>query len=230
MSTPCETSDGRLLDLLRTRGPMSVGEMAEAGGVTATAVRQRLTRLTEQGLIERVTRRLGRGRPEHRYSVTEKARRLAGNNYADLAVVLWQELRAVKDEEVRRGLLQRIAEHMTRLYRDSLNGSTVAERMESLRALMADRRVPVEVVQAESPNPVGSGGETPANLPILRVVDCPYPELAAQDRSICAMERILFQEVVRQPLHLSQCRLDGHACCEFETQSPKTSHMEPLST
>lgn len=207
MSTPCETSDARLLELLRVRGSASVAEAAEAGGVTATAVRQRLTRLMSQGLIERVTRRHGRGRPEHRYLLTEKARRQAGNNYADLAFVLWKELRELKDADVRRGLLQRIADHMTRLYADSLNGSTPAERMESLRALFADRRVPVEV---------GDGAAD--GLPVLTVVDCPYPELAAQDRGVCAMEKMMFEELVEQPLTLSQCRLDGHACCQFQTK------------
>jgi len=207
MSTPSETSDARLLELLKARGSASVAEAAEAGGVTATAVRQRFTRLMSQGLIERVKQQRGRGRPEHRYSLTEKARRQAGNNYADLAMAMWHELRSVKDAEIRRGLLQRIAEHMTRLYRDSLNGSTPQERMESLRALFADRRVPVEVVSGIS-----------AGLPVLRVVDCPYPELAAQDRSVCAMEKMMFEELVEQPLSLSQCRLDGHACCQFETK------------
>lgn len=207
MSTPCETSDARLLDLMRSRGSLSVAEAAEAGGVTATAVRQRLTRLMSQGMIERVTQRRGRGRPEHRYSLTEKARRQAGNNYGDLALALWKELRNIKNDEVRRGLLQRIADHLTSLYRDGLNGSTSEERMESLRALFADRRVPVEV---------GPGAS--AGLPVLTIVDCPYPELAAQDRGICAMEKMMFEDLVEQPLTLSQCRLDGHNCCQFETK------------
>ena len=122
-------------------------------------------------------------------------------------MVLWEELRDVKDDDVRRGLLQRIADHMTRMYRDSLNGSTPQERMESLRVLFAERRVPVEVVQGRR-----------RHCPVLRVVDCPYPELAAKDRSICAMEKMMFQEMVDQPLNLAQCRLDGHACCQFETK------------
>ena len=207
MSTACETSDARLMDLIRSRGTLSVAEAAEAGGVTATAIRQRLTRLMTQGLIERITQRRGRGRPEHRYSLTEKAKRQAGNNYGDLALVLWKELRNVKDEEVRRGLLQRIADHMTSLYRDALNGATPHEKMESLRTLFAERRVPVDVAEGAT-----------ASLPVLTVVDCPYPELAAHDRGICAMEKMMFEDLVEQPLRLSQCRLDGHAWCQFETK------------
>ena len=67
MSTATETSDSQLLELLRRRGAMSVTELAAATDVTATAVRQRLTRLTGQGLIQREASRAGRGRPSHRY-------------------------------------------------------------------------------------------------------------------------------------------------------------------
>lgn len=217
MSTTTETSDGQLIELLRARGPMAIGEIAEVNRVTATAVRQRLTRLMSQGLVERVTQRRGRGRPEHRYLLTEKARRQAGNNYADLALVLWEELRAVKDEEVRRGLLKRVAETMTRLYRNDLNGTSPQARLESLKSMFADRRVPLEVSES-------------GTLPVLRVVDCPYPELAAKDRSVCAMEKMMFEELVEQPMRLSQCRLDGHDCCRFETKTPADTMADLASS
>ena len=87
--------------------------------------------------------------------------------------------RNLKDAEIRRGLLQRVADSMSEMYRDEVVGTTAESRMNSLKELMADRRVPVEV-------------ETrPDLLPVLTVVDCPYPELAAHDRSICAMERFI---------------------------------------
>lgn len=204
MSTVSETSDARLLDLLRQQGAMSIADLAGATTVTATAVRQRLTRLMAQGLIERETTRAARGRPSHRYSLTEKARRQAGNNYGDLAIMLWEEIRSVKDPEVRRGLFQRLAVAMARFYSSRIEGGTPTARMESLKELFSERRVPMEV---------DSAGE----LPVLTVVDCPYPELAEKDRGICAVEKMMFAELLASPLRLSQCRLEGHSCCQFET-------------
>jgi DeoR family suf operon transcriptional repressor len=201
-----ETSDERLLDLLRNRGPLSVLEMVDATCVTATAVRQRLTRLMQQEMVQRDASPRGRGRPSHRYSLTEKARRQAGSNFADLALVLWQEIRGVKDQEVRRGLLNRIADGMAAMYRSRMQGKTVKDRMQSLAGLFAERRVPLEL---------GSNGE----LPVLTVRDCPYPELAEMDRGICAMEKMLFSRLLEQDVKLTACRLDGHACCQFETSS-----------
>jgi DeoR family transcriptional regulator, suf operon transcriptional repressor len=216
-----EFSDERLLELMRSRGAISIAEAIEAGGVTATAVRQRLTRLMNQGLVERSTERRGRGRPVHRYTLTEKARRQSGHNYADLSMALWHEIRNLKDAEIRRGLLQRVADSMSEMYRDEVVGSTAESRMNSLKELMADRRIPVEIEAR------------PNLLPVLTVVDCPYPELAAQDRSICAMERMMFADLLQTSVSLSQCRLDGHNCCQFETKvrpSDGVPNVAPIDT
>lgn len=204
MNTASETSDGQLIDLLRRQGPLSIAEMACATEVTATAVRQRLSRLMGQGLVERDLARQARGRPSHRYSLSEKARRQLGSNYADLALMLWEEIRSVKDPEVRRGLFERIARALGRLYAGRVQGANLTARMNSLKELFAERNVPLEV-------------ETKSKLPVLTVVDCPYPELAERDRGICAVEKMLFDELLATPVRLSQCRLEGHTCCQFET-------------
>jgi predicted ArsR family transcriptional regulator len=202
MNTIPDTSDERLLDLLRLRGPLGILQMAEDTGVTSTAVRQRLSRLMDRGLVQREASPRGRGRPSHRYSLTEKARRQAGSNFADLAIVLWNEVRGVKDPEIRRGLLARIAEAMAAMYKHEVQGETAAERVESLVHLFAERRVPMEL-------------SADGKLPVLSVKDCPYPELAARDRSICAVEKMLFSRLLEQDVRLSECRFEGHGCCQF---------------
>lgn len=202
MSQAFVASDIALLDLLRQRESMGVSEMAEAMEVTATAIRQRLTRLLAQGLIERLATQGGRGRPSHRYSLTAAGRRKAGSNFGDLAIALWKEIRQIEDLEVRRGLLGRIAGHMATMYADQVEGSR-EERMQGLVEVFAERKVPFAV-------------ERSGELPVLTAHACPYPELAEQDRTICAVERMMFSELVGENLRLSRCRLDGDNCCTFE--------------
>lgn len=199
-------TDDQLLDSLRRRDSATVGELVEALGVTATAVRQRLVRVMEAGYVERSTERQGRGRPVHRYKLTPSGARTTGNNYADLAMTLWQEIRAVPDPDFRRGLLQRIASRLTDRYAAAVEGETAQERMQSLVSIMNERDVLFDVDRSHE-------------LPVLTAMACPYPDLAEQDRSICAMERMLFSEVVGEPLRLSECRLDGGNCCTFETSA-----------
>jgi DeoR family transcriptional regulator, suf operon transcriptional repressor len=198
-----ETSDNLVLDLLRRQGPMSVVELVRATQVTATAVRQRLTRLTANGFVDREVARRERGRPGHQYRITDKGRRQSGDNFADLAGVLWDEIRAVADNEVRRGLLERLAKGLAKLYQHEMGGGSLSERMQAVKRVFGLRGVELEVG-------VGNG------LPVLTVLDCPYPELAERDRSVCAMERMLFAELLGEQVKLSGCRLDGQACCEFQ--------------
>jgi len=206
MPSEIESSDVGLLDLLRKHGPLSIAQLKGAMRVTATAVRQRLVRLMARGEIERRTERIGRGRPVHRYSLTEKGRRRAGANFADLAMALWQEVREIKDAEVRRGLLQRISRRLATLYADQICGSSLEERMDSLAAIFGQRQIPFEVDRSH-------------DLPLLRATACPYPDLAEKDRTVCSMERLMFSELLGENLRLADCRLDGHNCCTFEPTS-----------
>ena len=75
MSGLTETSDKALLDYLRRHGDARISDLVAETGVTATAVRQRIQRLMADGLIERTAETMGRGRPNHRYSLTEKGER-----------------------------------------------------------------------------------------------------------------------------------------------------------
>lgn len=203
-----------ILDLLLAEDRLSVRNLAVRLGVTATAVRQRLARLIEEGLVDRApaaqtgavegrTGRRRRGRPSHAYLLTERGRRSAGDNFRDLALVLWREIRSVREPAIRQGLIARIGAAMAGMYRDRVSGQTRPQRIESVASLLRGRQIACAV---ERP----AGG-----LPVLASYACPYPDLAEQDRGICAAERLMLQELVGAAVELSSCRLDGDACCRF---------------
>lgn len=203
-----DTADRQLLDYLRREGAAGVSDIEQLLGVTRTAVRQRLTRLMAEGVIDRTAEKQARGRPSHRYTLTDRGRRLAGDNYGDLVEVLWEEIRQIEEPEVRRGLLKRLADRLAAGYasRMDANNTALAEKMRALRDLMDEKEVPFEVSE--------SGG-----LPILTALACPYPDLAEVDRSVCAMERLMISEALGESVRLSECRLDGGSCCSFEPSS-----------
>lgn len=196
-------SDTPLVEMLRVDGGSSISDLQEALGVTATAVRQRLERLMRAGIVERSTLVQGRGRPSHVYALTDKGRRLGGDNFRDLALVLWQEIRNVGDASARRGLIARIGAALAKNCLDRVSGESPGERLEQAAALLRQRQISCSVGP-------GDGG-----LPVLTTYTCPYPELAEQDRGICAAERFMLQELAGATVHLSDCRLDGADCCRF---------------
>ena len=230
MANIAVTSDEVLLDLLRRRGPLRIEELTVAAKVTATAVRQRLSRLMQSGLVERSVCHSHRGRPSHRYGLTTKGERGPGDNFADLAVVLWREIRAIKDPEVRRGLYQRLATGMADQMRAEIVGETPDERMRSVAAVFARRKVSLAVEAGSSTerdferSETGDDGAAAAcgdsnrqfvPLPILTALACPYPELAEEDPGICAVERMMFAELIGANVRLAECRLSGDHFCRF---------------
>lgn len=214
-SSENRSSDSALIELLRVESTLGIGQMADAIGVTATAVRQRLDRLMRAGLVcrETVSPRGGstaRGRPAHVYSLTEKGRRTSGDNFRDLSLVLWREIRNVRDPAVRQGLMARVGSAMAGMYSERIAGDTATERLESLATILRERRLSCDVhVVAAADDSAGVG------LPVLTAYSCPFPELAEQDRGICAAERLMIQELAGTPVQLSECRLDGASCCKF---------------
>jgi predicted ArsR family transcriptional regulator len=205
VSLQCPNTDADFLDLLRIAGPLSVIEMADAMEVTPTAIRQRLVRIMAEGLVERSAVRAGRGRPRHYYRLTDKGLRQTGSNFADLAIALWEQFRAISDPQMQREVLRSVAKALAASYSSHIQGRTTAERLRSLKELLAQRRIPVTIEQ--------DGGRL-----VLKAHACPYPKLAESDPRVCDMEQMMFSELVGQDVCLKHCRRNGGLECRFEVR------------
>jgi predicted ArsR family transcriptional regulator len=136
------------------------------------------------------------------YKVTDQGSRQLGDNYGDLALILWRELNAIADPEIRADVQRRVQDAMVR--RLGVYGEgRLRERLKTLAASLASRGFDVELNDC-------------AELPVLREHNCPYLELAEEDRGVCEMERQVFEQALGTGVKLSQCCLDGHRYCEFE--------------
>jgi DeoR family suf operon transcriptional repressor len=206
-TSPADSADRAILDFLRRRGEATINELIDLLQVTATAVRQRLTRLMSQGLVARQsTAAAGRGRPMHRYALTPAGVRSAGTNYDHLAQVLWDEVRAIDDPAVRQGLIRRVSQRLAEVYRPRIAGESLDTRMAALSTAFAEQEVPFTF-------------DTVGGLPVLTALACPYPDLAERDRSVCAMEQMMISEALGESVRLSACRLDGATCCTFQASA-----------
>lgn len=203
MKALLDPADREFLERIHRMGGGTVQEICGELSVTATAVRQRLGRLQHHGLVTRVKEQHGRGRPRHIYSVSAAGQRELGDNYADLAMILWREIRGIDVPEIREWMMERIRRALVERYGGSVRSETLNGRIEELSRSLSAHGFDVEADSAAN------------GLPILRENACPYFELASADPDICELEQDVFREILGADVELTSCCLDGHHCCEF---------------
>jgi len=192
-----------VLQTLLSEGPKTVQELTQRCSITATAVRHHLNRLMARGLVKRRAQRHGRGRPRHVYFVPDEVRSELGNNFTDLAIALWNELDAHADRPLAIRLLKQVGDRLGRSYRALIEAASVRERLARLVGLFRRRGLVAEVAPAAEQGLV------------LRLISCPYQQLAEGDRKVCGIERRVLTTALDAEVRLSRCRLDGEPCCEF---------------
>ena len=186
MSIEAPNSDADLLDLLRIAGPLP----RDRDGARHGGHPHRNSPALGAADVARGHR--ARGDPpgsrtsRHNYSLTEKGLRMTGSNFTDLAMTLSREVSTVANGNVRRDVLRRVAKALAAGYAGEIRGETPVERMHSLCELLARRRIPASVE------------ESSPTTAVLATHACPYPRLAEEDEGVCAMEKMLFSELLGQ--------------------------------
>jgi predicted ArsR family transcriptional regulator len=225
------SSASELLQLLREGEPKTIDDLKQGLGVTATAVRQRIERLLESGLIERQKVVLGRGRPVFQYALTIDGHRHAGADASEFAEAMWREIMTLRDSPIRRRLISAIARRLGKMYATRLQSagsanntaispvgpqSSLEDRMRSLTTVLTRSQIRAGVHFA---------GPKATELPVLDIGACPYPTLRdnPSDRSLCKMEEEMFSEALGAPVQLTSCRLDGDHCCQFSPVPVETT-------
>ena len=214
MHSGLDAHDRECLNELRQRNGGSVHDLCDVFGVTPTAIRQRLSRLSNRNLVTRqAVRREGRGRPRYVYHLTDEGLRQLGDNYGDLAMVLWQEIQAIEEPRVRSQLFERVRSALVEKFGKVISGATLSERMQQLESVMGDRGYDIEYEERDG-------------LPILRETNCPYPELASHTAEICLLEQEVFSKILDTPVELTRCWRDGESCCEFRPQLADRTELQ----
>jgi predicted ArsR family transcriptional regulator len=207
MRLSIQPGDQQFLGRLHEMGEGTVQEICREQGVTATAVRHRLVRLQEVGFVARELVPSKRGRPHHVYRVTRDALSELGSNYADLAQILWREIRNIEEPAVRERLATRVEKALVDQIRNVSPTAPLEVRLTELAAALRERGFQVE-------------SDHTGLLPVLRENNCPYYELASEDSGICELEQAVFRKVLNADVRLTQCCLNGHSCCEFQAAEP----------
>lgn len=205
--TPLDTKDREILQHLQRHKGANVQELCDVLGVTRNAIRQRILRLEACGVLKSEQQSQSRGRPKNVYEVTADGLHSLGEDYRELAVVLWESIVSLQDSAVKEHLISQVRDRLADRFRHKLTEtSSVDARLDQLAEEMKSSGFNVESDHSSA-------------LPILRETNCPFPMLADVDETICQVERQVLEQVLGAPVAFkNRCR-DGHHCCEFEVQT-----------
>jgi predicted ArsR family transcriptional regulator len=198
-----------ILDLLRRRSQATIKEIGDELGLTATGIRQHLTVLERDGLVESHEERGHVGRPALVYRLSSEGDELYPKKYDELANALIEEARKVLGPQALAQLMKSVANRFAAPHAARLAGKPPAERVEaSARILEARGNV---VTQSED----GAGEHS------IRKHTCEYWNVATKNSIVCALDVEFVRQLAGADARLTTSLLRGDDCCTF--------HIKPRS-
>lgn len=200
-----ETSTRReIINILRTAGPLTVGELGDQLGITHVAVRRHLTSLERDGLVTSVQERLPMGRPTRVYSLTEAADELFPKKYGSLTL------------EVLDFLSQTDANLVEAFFAN--RGRTLADRYgpEVTGGLSLEERV-ARLTDIQLSNGYLASYETAEDgTLVLKEYNCPVHQISRKYDQACHHELAFFKTVLgTENIERVECIAKGGGCCRY---------------
>jgi predicted ArsR family transcriptional regulator len=195
-----------LLLLVKRRGSISLDDAEAATGLTRTTLREHFGHLEREGLIQRYTRKQGRGRPSLRYELAERGQSV----FPSRDGVLLRELLGFLTAEGHPELIERffVAFWEARLedarHRfQAMDEQDRAGRMRILEEMLREQGFMPEVRADEEGV-------------VIRECNCPFPEAVKKTRLPCRLEAEFFERLFEAPAIRVAYIPEGSPACTYE--------------
>jgi predicted ArsR family transcriptional regulator len=196
----------QILDYLRRHGKGSVKELGELLGLTSTGIRQHLTILERDGLIQGHEERGRVGRPAIVYSLTDVGDALYPKEYATLASLLLEEVRSTGGDAAVQELLQRAAKRKAEPYLGRVAGLDLPSRVAEVARIMEEEGC---LVSTSS-----QGG-----VHFINRLTCPYPDVARAHKDLCHLDSQFVGHLLETSARLETCIVHGDASCSYRIEA-----------
>ncbi|MBI2849106.1 MAG: HTH domain-containing protein [Chloroflexi bacterium] len=193
---------GEILEFLKKKGTATVDEMAEALGVTSTAIRQHLAILERETLITAREARRKIGRPQHVYSLTNKAHDLYPKSYHLLTSWILDEIKALDGEGKTTQIFTHIAARWAKVFMPRLEGKGLEERIAEVTAIMKEDGYTMD------------WGKTDSGY-FIHHYDCRFHCVAQTHPEVCFLEHSLLTKILGSPVEMTSCLFTGDRCCTY---------------
>ena len=192
----------QILEYLQRHGRATVKEFGALLGLTSTGIRQHLTVLERDALVEAREERGRVGRPTLVYSLTEKADSLFPKSYDVLASVLLEEIRATEGNEKLHQMLHNVAQRLADPFSDRVKGRPLPDRVRETARIMEEQGCLVDCLEADGDFYIDE-------------YTCPFPKAAERDRAICALHVEFVRLLSGGDTRLTRSLLRGEQACTY---------------
>lgn len=183
----------KILFFIRKHGSTQASKLTKPLKMTLSAIRQHLSILESEGLINTKSKSQGPGRPTHHYFLTEKAESAFYKNYSALTLEILDQL----GKKGLKALLNQRKEKLVQKHKE-----IQPPTLKSIAKIQDEAGYMAKVTRKNG-------------LPILEEYNCPFIDVAKKYPEFCEAERAAYEEVLGKPVQLKGCRAQGANVCRF---------------
>ncbi|MDE3097520.1 MAG: winged helix-turn-helix transcriptional regulator [Chloroflexota bacterium] len=195
-----------ILDYLRRHGHASVRELGGQLRLTPTGIRQHLTVLERDGLVESREERGHVGRPALVYRLTAVGDALYPKRYEALANALIEEARGLLGPDALQKLMKKVAARFAQPYLVRLEGKAPPERAAEVTRIIQERGSLAEWTR--------EGDDF-----LIRQQTCPFPGVATKNSAVCALEVEFVRRLAGADARLTTSLLRGDGACTYRIRA-----------
>jgi len=201
----------RIMALLGRQGPASVEKLVAEMDAPESVVRSQLKVLVASRLlrIEPERSRLGRGRPRHRYALTETTADIVRRQYDTLAEELLLDARAIGGQDLIEQIFRERCDRLEARYRPGLAGKPLRERVQEIARLLAQNGESVRWWQVDE------------RTFLISKRDCGIFNLGRHGGIACRYELTLLTRLLEAAVRREEHLADGDAACSYVVTEAK---------
>lgn len=204
--TAARRAAGRILLLLKKRGPQSAGQLGVALGITGEAARQQLEKLSADGLVQGTAQASGVGRPSKKWVITPQGNARFPDSHGALAADLLTAMKQAFGAPGLEQLLALRAKQQIAAYRSRIQAfPALRERLQALAEIRTQEGYMAEVLEEDG------GGF------LLVENHCPICIAATACLGLCGAELEVFQKVLGRDVAIERTEhiISGARRCAY---------------
>lgn len=180
---------------------MTVNQLTDALNISSMGIRQHLSILESEGLIEFHQEKQERGRPHYIYSLTDEASRLFPTTYANFAMGLMHEVAKVNGPGFINKVFRNRMKSQLKMYQGRLKGKGLVDRIKELAHIRDEEGYMARFDEDETDY-------------VLIEHNCPIAAIAEEYPHVCEIELGLFRQSLGTKVYRVEHLMQGsHRCC-----------------